>query len=61
MYVMRKQGLAKIIFPREKKIMKLTLKCHDKFLAFVAVEFYLTFSVPFLIIKYFVFVTIPVA
>ena len=40
---------------------ELTLKCLDKFLAFVDVELNLTSSVPFLMIKCFVLVSIPVA
>ena len=40
---------------------ELTLKCLDKFLAFVEVELNLTSSVPFLMIKCFVLVSIPVA
>ena len=40
---------------------ELTLKCLDKFLAFVDVEHNPTSSVPFLMIKYFVLVTIPFA
>ena len=39
---------------------ELTLKCLDKFLAFVDVELNLTSSVPFLMIKCFVPVAIPV-
>ena len=40
---------------------ELTLKCLDKFLAFVDVELNLTFSVPFLMITCFVLVAIPIA
>ena len=40
---------------------ELTLKCLDKFLAFVDVELNLTSSVPFLMIKCFALVVIPVA
>ena len=40
---------------------ELTLKCLDKFLAFVDVELYLTSSVPFLMIKCFALVAILVA
>ena len=40
---------------------ELTLKCLDKFLAFVDVELNPTFSVPFLMITCFVLVAIPVA
>ena len=40
---------------------ELTLKCLDKFLAFVDEERNLTSSVPFLMIKCFVLVAIPVA
>ena len=38
-----------------------SLKCLDKFLAFVDVELNLTSSVPFLMMKCFVLVAIPVA
>ena len=38
-----------------------SLKCLDKFLAFVDVELNLTSSVPFLMIKIFVLVAIPAA
>ena len=37
---------------------ELTLKCHDNFLAFVAVELNLTFSVPLLMIKCFEFAAV---
>ena len=40
---------------------ELTLKCLDKFLAFVDVELNLTSSVPFLMIKCFALVAIPIA
>ena len=40
---------------------ELTLKCLDKFLAFVDVELNLTSSVPFLMIKCFALIAIPVA
>ena len=40
---------------------ELTLKCLDKFLAFVDVELNLTSSVPFLMIKCFVLVAVAVA
>ena len=40
---------------------EITLKCLDKFLAFVDVELNLTSSVPFLMIKCFVLVAIAVA
>ena len=39
---------------------ELTLKCLDRFLAFVDAELSLTSSVPFLLIKCFVLVAIPV-
>ena len=40
---------------------ELTLKCLDKFLASVNVKLNITSSIPFLIIKCFVLVAIPVA
>ena len=40
---------------------ELTIKCLDKFLAFVDVELNLTSSVPFLMIKCFALAAIPVA